>query len=126
MANVNFPSDYQRVMPYLIVNNAAGFMDFMKDVFDAKEKVMHKRDGNIVIHGEALIGDSVIMFADANDAWGVCTAGLFIYVPDADTAFINALAAGATSVMPVSDQPYGRSGGVKDPFGNTWWVTTHQ
>ncbi|WP_431200968.1 hypothetical protein ACQ86K_30970 [Mucilaginibacter sp. P19] len=25
--------------------------------------------------------------------------------------------------MPPADQPYGRSAGVKDPFGNTWWIT---
>lgn len=125
MAQVNFPADYQQVMPYLILQNAAGFMEFMKNVFDAKEKSKHMRDDNTLMHGEVTVGNSVIMFAEASAAWGPSTAGMFIYVADADTAYVNALAAGAVSVMPVADQSYGRSGGVTDPFGNTWWITTH-
>jgi PhnB protein len=29
-------------------------------------------------------------------------------------------------VLPLSDQNYGRSGGVKDPAGNIWWITSVQ
>ncbi len=32
---------------------------------------------------------------------------------------INALTNGASAVTPMSDQPYSRSGGVKDTFENT-------
>jgi PhnB protein len=29
-------------------------------------------------------------------------------------------------VRPIADQFYGdRTGGVKDPFGNQWWLATH-
>jgi PhnB protein len=50
----------------------------------------------------------------------------YLYVPDADALYARALQAGAASVHPVADQPYGdRSGGVKDPFGNTWYIATH-
>jgi len=35
-------------------------------------------------------------------------------------------AAGAISLMEPADQFYGdRSAGVKDPFGNQWWFSTH-
>ena len=37
---------------------------------------------------------------------------------------MGADAAGAKLVTPVADQQYGRSGGVEDPFGLTWWITT--
>ena len=50
-------------------------------------------------------------------------AGLFIYVEDADETYKKAIEEGATVVTTLSDQAYGRSGGVKDPFGNTWWIT---
>lgn len=30
----------------------------------------------------------------------------------------------AKVINEVADQPYGRSGGVTDPFGNSWWVTS--
>ena len=25
-------------------------------------------------------------------------------------------------VMEIENKDYGRTGGVKDPFGNTWWI----
>ena len=125
MQKINFPTDYQQVMPYLILQNAAGFMQFMKDVFGAVEKMKHMRDEHIIMHGEVNVGECVIMFAEATDQYGVQNGGFFIYVADADATYEKALSLGATAVMPVSDQQYGRSGGVKDPFGNTWWVTTH-
>ncbi|HET9409230.1 MAG TPA: hypothetical protein VFO39_18450 [Candidatus Sulfotelmatobacter sp.] len=38
----------------------------------------------------------------------------------------GALAAGAISVQEPRDQPYGdRNAGVKDAFGNTWFLATH-
>jgi uncharacterized glyoxalase superfamily protein PhnB len=45
-------------------------------------------------------------------------------VSDADRSYAAALAAGATSVMSPADQDYGRSCGVKDTNGNTWWITS--
>ena len=74
MQTVNFPKDYQQVMPYLIIQNATGFIDFMKDVFDATEKVKHMRDENIIMHGEVLVGESVIMFAGCYSC--ICTTHL--------------------------------------------------
>ena len=124
MKTVNIPEGYQQVMAYLIVKDGEAFMQFMKDVFNAEEKMMYMRGPGLVAHGEAQVGESVIMFADASATFGVRTGGFMINVPDADTTYVNALAAGATSVMPVADQMYGRSGGVTDPFGNTWWITT--
>src|SRR5256885_12021426 len=118
MRKPNFPSDYQQIMPYLILKGAADFMQFMKDVFEAKEKMKHMRDEHIIAHGEILVGESVIMCADVTEQFGERSGGFFIYVKDADVTYINALAAGATPIMPVSDMPYGRSGGVTDPWGN--------
>ena len=43
-----------------------------------------------------------------------------------DAAFKQALAAGATVVMPVADMFWGdRAGNIKDPFGYTWMLATH-
>jgi uncharacterized glyoxalase superfamily protein PhnB len=35
----------------------------------------------------------------------------------------NAIAAGATAIMPLSDQPYGRVGGVRDAVGSQWFFS---
>ncbi len=78
MKELKIPSDYQQVMPYLIVKDAAGFMKFMQDVFDAKEKMKQMRDENIIMHAEITVGESVIMFADSTEAFLPRTGGFFI------------------------------------------------
>jgi PhnB protein len=47
-------------------------------------------------------------------------------VPNVDEAFKQAIAAGATSVIPVTDMFWGdRWGALKDPFGYNWNLATH-
>ena len=123
---MTLPSGHQRVMPYLILRDAEVFIEFMQKVFDAAEKYKVMRDENLIMHAEIQIGDSTIMFADATTEFTVQNAGLFVYVPNADETYKKAIEQGATSIMEMSDQNYGRSGGIKDPFGNVWWITTPQ
>ena len=36
----------------------------------------------------------------------------------------QAISAGATCEMEVADMPYDdRQGGIRDPFGNIWWIS---
>src|SRR5664279_2115030 len=120
--NLKIPDNYQTVMPYLVVTDAAQFIAFMQKVFDITETYKSKRDEHTIMHAEIMIGGSTIMLADSTEKFREQPAGLFIYVDDADEIFKKAIDAGATSVTDVADQAYGRSGGVKDPFGNTWWI----
>jgi PhnB protein len=124
MQEVQIPEGYQQIMPYLIINDANSFLNFTKAVFDAQEKSKHMRDENTIMHAEVQIGTSVIMFADSTSDYTTQTSGLFIYVDDADRVYQKALEEGAIRITDITNQPYGRSGGVKDPFGNTWWITT--
>jgi uncharacterized glyoxalase superfamily protein PhnB len=53
-------------------------------------------------------------------------SGFYLYVPDTDATYQAGLAAGGVSVMEPSDQFYGdRNAGVRDPWGNHWWIATH-
>ena len=55
------------------------------------------------------------------------SGSIYLYVPDTDAVYQQALEAGATSVMEPADQFYGdRNAGVKDPSGNLWWIATHK
>ena len=110
-------------MPYLILENAAGFIDFIKVVFDAEMTHEAMRDG-IVGHCEAQISGSTIMFSNSREQWTPQTANMFVYVENADDTYAKAIEHGATTVMPPDDQDYGRSCGVTDPFGNVWWITS--
>lgn len=122
---MRLPEGHQTIMPYLILEKAENFIPFTKAVFQAEVK-LHKltNDGVSVLHSEISIGGSTIMFAGASDQWRPQTANLFVYVPNADETYHVALELGATSVMPLSDQDYGRTCGILDPFGNTWWITS--
>jgi PhnB protein len=76
------------------------------------------------MHAEVSIGDSVVMIGGAEHIEPKPTA-IHLYVPDVDQAYARALKAGAKSLMPVADQPYGeRSGGVEDIHGNRWYIAT--
>lgn len=120
---MNIPKGHQAIMPYLMLNDAAAFIEFIKKVFDAEMTHESMRDG-VVGHCEANINGGTIMFSNSRDEWKAATGNMFVYVPDADATYEKALAAGATSVMEIADQDYGRSGGFTDPHGNVWWVTS--
>lgn len=123
MKDENLPANYQRIMPYLVIRNAAAFIQFVKDVFNATEQYKAMRSETLIAHGEVNIGGSTIMFADATEQFNEQTSGLFIYVESCDETYQKAIAHGATTITEPGEQSYGRSAGVKDPFGNTWWIT---
>ena len=124
MQNATLPATHQTIMPYLIVKNAAGLLDFLKEVFGAEEVFRSMRDEATIAHAEVQVGGSTIMFAETTDQFSTQPAGLFIYVDSADATYEKALAVGAQTIMPPANQEYGRSCGVTDPFGNTWWITS--
>lgn len=118
---MNIPSQYNRLMPYMILPQAYRFIEFMKTVFDATGQLIVPRGEGVIMHGELRIGDSVIMFADATEQFAPRPAGIYIYVDNLDETYHKALAAGAASTMEPSQQPYGYTCGFRDPFGNDWW-----
>ncbi len=59
------PKGYHSVTPYLIIDGAAGAIEFYKKAFGAKVGLkMEQPDGKKVGHAELKIGDSMIMLAD--------------------------------------------------------------
>jgi PhnB protein len=122
------PDGYHAVTPYLVVQGAEKLIDFVKQAFDAKEiERMSMPDGKIG-HAEVRIDDSVIMIGDAREeTWKAMPSSIYLYVADCDAIYKRALEAGATSLMEPKDQFYGdRSGGIKDPVGNHWFIATHK
>jgi len=121
--------------PYLIFKDAGAALAFYEKAFGAETITRYADDKGVIAHAEFRIGDSTFMLTSENPNYpwmkGVETLGdspvqLFLYVDDVDARFQRALAAGATEVMPLAEQPYGRSGGLRDPFGLVWWLSTHK
>lgn len=118
------PDYYNTVMPYLILKDVEAFINFSTTVFGAEEKMRHADENGRIVHAEVVIGGSTLMAGESTDQWVAQNAGLYINVDSADEMYQKALDAGASSVMGLSNQEYGRTCGVKDPSGNTWWITS--
>ena len=98
---------------------------FMEAAFNAEAMGVHKSLDGIVRHATMRIGNATLEIDEAHGEYQPKPCVLHVYVPDADTKYAQALRAGATSVAPPADKPYGdRSAAVKDPFGNTWYLNT--
>jgi PhnB protein len=128
------PDGYHTVTPYLIVDGAAKALAYYEKAFLAKTLVQMPGPGGKVMHAEMRIGDSIVMLADefpemgakSPKSLGGTPVTIAMYVPDVDAVVERALKAGGTLKRPVEDQFYGdRSGGVTDPFGHVWHVSTH-
>jgi uncharacterized glyoxalase superfamily protein PhnB len=122
---MQLPTHHHIAMVYLIVQDPWLLQDFMRQVFNATSLIeLPPRGSTGRMHAEARIGDSTIMFSGSSDQWPPHTAGIFIYVENADETLEKALNHNASVVLPLENQSYGRSGGIKDPCGNVWWITS--
>ena len=126
------PEGYHSVTPYLIVDDAKAAIDFYTRALGAKEKFRLPM-GDRIGHAEILIGDSHVMLADefpdmghlGPKSRGGTTVSLMVYVEDVDSAFRQAIEAGAKEERPVEDQFWGdRMGTLTDPFGHKWSLAT--
>lgn len=117
---------FRSVTPQLNPLRAPVVIEFLQKAFGAEEVFRAQSPDGVVHHARVRIGDSIIGMGEAHGPYQPMPCTFHLYVPDADAQYERALAAGATSIQPVADQPYGdRSGGVTDPFGNRWFLATH-
>ena len=119
---MKIPAQYLPVMPYLILEDPKGFLEFAKNVFDATEQFITLHENGDIMHGEIKIGGAVIMFAQASENWSRKPAGMFIFVPNVDSVYNIALREKSTILMPPEQKDYGYTAGFDDPFGNQWWI----
>jgi len=127
------PPGFHTATPYISIEGASAAIEFYKAAFGATEIMRHSDPDGRIRHAEIMIGDSPFMISDyfgqfqyikSLQMYGGSPVSIFLYVDDADASFKRAIAAGARELSAMKDQEYGRSGGVTDPFGLQWWVTT--
>lgn len=120
------PDGYHTITPYIVVEDAAGLIEFMKGAFGGKERMRMAGEDGSIMHAEVEIGDSVVMVGSASGELTPKTAMLHLYVSDVDASYERAIKAGVESKREPADQEYGdRSAGVSDGWGNEWWLATH-
>ncbi|WP_424627244.1 VOC family protein [Bradyrhizobium sp. SYSU BS000235] len=120
------PDGFDTVTPYIVADDANEVIHFMQKAFGAEldHPPMKRPDGRIM-HATMKVGSSRVMLADSSDRAMASPVMLYVYVPDVDSVYQSALAAGGTSIMEPSDMFYGdRSGGVTDVAGNQWFIGT--
>jgi PhnB protein len=120
------PKGLFNVNPYLHPRRAEPLISFLKRAFRAEEIAKYASPDGVVHHAQVRIGDSVLEMGEAHGHYETMEAMFYLYVPNVESVYRQARAAGATSFQEPTDQPYGdRNAGVKDAFGNKWYIATH-
>jgi len=122
-------SEIHEVFPYLMVRDAKAAIAFYQQAFGATERYRLVEPSGRIGHAELQLGPAVLMVCDEFPEYGMvgpqreqftgCT--IHLHVDNADAMAERAVAAGATVLMPPTDQFYGeRSCRLRDPFGHAW------
>ena len=120
------PEGVPSVQPYLHLREAHKMIPFLEAVFGAESLGIHKSPDGAVLHATIRIGNATLEIDEAHGEFQPMPCHLHVYVPDTDAVYAQALRAGATSIETPQDKEYGdRSAGVKDAWGNSWFIATH-
>jgi PhnB protein len=120
------PEGIPSIQPYLHLREAHNIISFLETAFGAEVIGIHKSPEGVVHHATIRIGNATLEIDEAHDKFQPKPCHLHVYVPDTDAAYARALRAGATPVEEPQDKPYGdRSAGVKDAWGNSWFIATY-
>lgn len=117
------PPGFNNITLYFLVQDAQGFLDFLRDGLQGSEVLRHMDQGRIA-HAQVRIGHSTLMLCEATSAFPPMPTAVYLYVADVAQTVQAALAAGASQIMDITDMPYNdRQGGVRDRWGNIWWIS---
>lgn len=120
------PDGYPAVSAYLVVRGAQAVIDFATRTFGAVTLRRFDQPTGTISHAEIRIEDSVVMIGEAGGQWPAIPTFLHVYVDDVERTYRRALDAGGVSVQAPMQKPGDpdKRGGVQDPGGNTWWIST--
>ena len=118
----HIPTGFHALTPFLHVSDARGFIAWATKALGASTLFVHEEEDRVV-HAEILIEDCILEVSDGHSAWPAQPSCFHLYVRDPDAVFARAIEAGGEQLYEVTDHDYGeRSGGVRDPFGNSWYL----
>ncbi len=107
------------VTPVLHVNDASDYIEFLERALGATTEIRTDPPGTALRYARLRVGDAAVEVGESDPLPG----SFLLYVSDPDAWYDRALSAGASSLMPPSDQSYGRLGGVEDVAGNQWFFS---
>lgn len=121
---MQIPPGFGTVAPYLFVNEANAYINFILEAFDCEEVGRSLGPDGQIANCQIRFGTATMMISEAGGRFPPSQSAFYLFVDDADSAMARSLECGATLVMEVMDMSYGdRQGGVTDPAGNIWWIS---
>ena len=78
------PEGCQQVIPYLIIQDPAKTVEFLKQVFGATEAHISRDPQGRIMHASMAIGDSMLMMGASMEQYPPQPAMIYLYVPDVD------------------------------------------
>ena len=116
------PAGRRTITPFVHPRGVPAYIDFLERAFNADVEIRAEHNG-IVAHARLTIGTGAIEMGDTQGQSEPMRTGFYLYVPNADVLYEQAVAAGATPLSPPADQSYGdRVGSVMDAEGMTWFI----
>ena len=128
-ANDVQPSFHSSLAPWLSVRHSAAAVEFYKAAFGAVEVYRLEDPGGGVVSRLSITGSEFWLSDEAPEhgnyspeTLGGATTRLILSVADPDAVFARALAAGASEILPVTEEYGWRVGRIVDPFGHAWEI----
>lgn len=126
------PHGFSSLTPFLSIPNAAGAIEFYKDVFGARTVGVTEFSG-VVVHAELDFGQGRLQLGEPNPEYHLVKApegdddcySIALYCPDVDAVLERAVASGATVREAATGFVSGdRFASIRDPFGVRWSIMT--
>jgi uncharacterized glyoxalase superfamily protein PhnB len=125
----------QAFFPGMRYADAPAAIDWLEKAFGFQRQVVYPGPNGTVAHAQLIFNGGMIMLGSYKEdvfqyktprqAGGV-TQAVYVYVPDIDTQFARAKAAGAEIVVPLKDTDYGsREYSARDLEGHLWHFGTY-
>lgn len=123
----HIPNGFTAVTPYFQVVECETFLKFLDEAFECETIDIHREEGLIRHFAVKVFGAMIEGSQVDGGKYPARELAIHLYVPDVDSIYAKAIAAGGASIHEVSEMPYGeRSGGVTDPCGNHWYIATQK
>ena len=126
------------IIPCLRYRDAKAAIEWLCNAFGFEKHAVYEAPDCSIMHAELRFGNGMIMLGSQSDTpfaklqkqvsevGGVGTQSPYLIVTDADAHHAQALAAGATIVLPLKTEDYGGRGySCLDPEGNLWNFGTY-
>ncbi|GIW44477.1 MAG: glyoxalase [Candidatus Binatia bacterium] len=125
------------VIPCLRYRDAPKAIEWLCTTFGFEPHAVHRGSDGTIAHAELRLGAGMIMLASATPnefgrlmkqpehVGAPVTQSVYVVVPDVDRVYGQAVRAGATIAMGITDEPHGRGFSCYDPEGHLWSFGTY-